>query len=348
MRKVIIYSIISLFLFIPAVYGGFWYFAAWKAKKHLVKMVYNITGEEPDISCDKSGFPSNLIFHIKNPKFSDKELTISTEALLIKNRMLDRSLHIYVPSNEINIVVHGDKPKNIKCSTDSKSYFTVKLNKAPFSSQLDGNGSIIDHISAIRYRDYGLKCDFPYNSENEESITTTIETNDRANQIRINFYKRSNEGAKLGFDFSVYRFKDTVNPESYLSIDTKFNYELINDISASKLNFDIEKFLIQSNKFSLTASGGIHDYNMVTFSFRDKINIDISNYKEFVLLMLDKKSTAHEYQELISSLSEKTINDNVQFTIRYDNDMESSFIGKLPITDFFNKLTELSKDESSN
>ncbi|VVC27418.1 Glycoside hydrolase/deacetylase, beta/alpha-barrel,NodB homology domain [Cinara cedri] len=50
---------------------------------------------------------------------------------------------------------------------------------------------------------------------------------------------------------------------------------------------------------------------MVKFSFRDKININISNYKEFVLLMLDKKATAHGYQELISSLSEKTINNDV-------------------------------------
>ena len=342
MRKIFICLIIFL--------SGVWYFTIWKAKNSLTKIIYNITDEKPDISYDTKGFPFNLIFHIKNPKYSNMtiendQLTISSESLLVKIKFLDRSLQIYVPNNEINIVVHGDKEKNIKCITNSENHFIIKLNSLLSSSKFEKSDSIIDYINTIFYEDHGLKCDILSDPESKKVIIT--EVNHKPNHVRFDFNKES-ESSKLGFDSYIYRFKSTIHSEDYLSIDTKFDCELIGDISASKVNFDLEKFLIHTNKFSLTASGRMHDYNLTTFAFKDKIDIQISNYKEFVLSMLDNKSAADAYQKLIFSLSEKIIDDDIQFTIRYDEDMGSSFIGKLTAADLIDKFSEITKDESSN
>ncbi|MGL9759290.1 MAG: hypothetical protein ACR5LA_11285 [Wolbachia sp.] len=338
MRKVFIYIIISLLLFIPVAYSGFWYFSACKVKNLLAGTILYINDEKFDISHDFSGFPSNLIFRVTNPKFSNEQLTISSEALLIKNRLLDKSVYIHIPSNEVNIAVHGDEKKNIKCHTNDSSHFVVRLNDLPSSLRLDRNSTVRDYINTLRYEDYGLKCDV---SENQQSVIT--EVNDKSNYIQFHLDKEPSGNTKLGFDFYTYRYKNTASPESYLSIDTKFDYEFVNDISASIINFNIEKFLIQSNNFSLAADGGINNYNLVTLSFQDKINVAISNYKQLISFMIDDSKTSNVFEKLISSLSEKTTNDDIRFSIKYDDNLGSSFIGKLSTTDFMNQLKPINQ-----
>ncbi|MCA4775462.1 hypothetical protein IHO40_05330 [Wolbachia endosymbiont of Mansonella ozzardi] len=352
MRKVFIYIVISLLLFIPAAYSGFWYFSACKTKNLLAETILYINDEKLDISHDFSGFPSDLIFHVTNPKFSSEGLTISSEALVIKNRLFDKSVYIYMPSNEINITVHGNKTKNIKCHTNNNNHFVVKLNNLPSLLRFDKNGTVIDYIETLRYADNGLRCDIASDSENQQSIIT--EVNGKSNYIQIDLNKELNENVKLGFDFYTYRYENTAIPESYLNIDIKFDYEFVNHISASRINLNIEKFLIQSNNFSLTADGGINNYNLITSSFKDKINVDVSNYKELIPLLTGEKNyskASDVFKNLISSLSEKTTDDSIQFSIRYDDNVGSSFIGKLSTTDFMNQLSkviELTKNESGS
>ncbi len=352
MRKIFIYIIISLLLFIPVAYSGFWYFSACKVKNLLAETILYINDEKFDISHDFSGFPSNLIFRVTNPKFSNEQLTISSEALLIKNRLFDKSVYIYTPSNEVDITVHGDEKKNIKCHTSDSSHFVVRLNDLPSSLRFNKNSTVIDYIDTLRYEDYGLKCDV---LENQQSVIT--EVNNKSNYIQFNFNEELNGNTKLGFDFYTYRYKNTASPESYLSIDTKFDCEFVNDISAYRVNFNIEKFLIQSNNFSFAADGGINNYNLVTSSFKGKINVAISNYKQLVSFAIGEEFSKNyprassAFEKLISSLSEKTTDDSVQFSIKYDDDVGSSFIGELSTTDFrnqFSKITQLTKDESSS
>jgi hypothetical protein len=336
MRKIFIYIIISLLLFIPVAYSGFWYFSACKVKNLLAETILYINDEKFDISHDFSGFPSNLIFRVTNPKFSNEQLTISSDALLIKNRLFDKSVYIYTPSNEVDITVHGDEKKNIKCHTNDSSHFVVRLNDLPSSLRFDRNSTIIDYIDTLRYEDYGLQCDV---SENQQSVIT--EVNDKSNYIQFHLNKELNGNIKLGFDFYTYRYKSTASPES--CINTKFDFEFVNHISASRINFNIEKFLIQSNNFSLVADGGVQNYNLVTSSFQDKINVAISNYKELISFMTDDSKISDAFEKLISSLSEKTTDDSVQFSIKYDDDVGSSFIGKLSITDFMNQLNPINQ-----
>ncbi|MDG7055619.1 MAG: hypothetical protein LJD31_03745 [Wolbachia endosymbiont of Menacanthus eurysternus] len=349
MRKVFIYITVSLLLFIPAAYSGFWYFSACKTKNLLAETILYINDEKFDISHDFSGFPFDLIFHVTNPKFSSEQLTISSEALVIKNRLFDKSVYIYIPSNEINITIHGDEKKNIKCHTNNNNHFVVKLNDLPSSLRFDRNGTMIDYIDTLRYEDHGLRCDVASDSEDQQSVIT--EVNGKSNYIQFHLNKELNGNAKLGFDFYAYR---VASSENYLNVDTKFDYEFVNHISASRINFNIEKFLIRGNNFSLTADGGINNYNLVTSSFKDKINVDVSNYKELISFMTDKKShskASDALEKLISSLSEKTTDDSIQFSIKYNDDVGSSFIGKLSATDFMNQLsqiTELTKNESGS
>ncbi len=346
MRKIFIYIIISLLLFIPVAYSGFWYFSACKVKNLLAETILYINDEKFDISHDFSGFPSNLIFRVTNPKFSNEQLTISSDALLIKNRLFDKSVYIYIPSNEVNIAVHGDEKKNIKCHTNDSSHFVVRLNDLPSSLRFNKNSTVIDYIDTLRYEDYGLKCDV---LENQQSVIT--EVNDKSNYIQFHLDKELSGNAKLGFDLYTYRYKNTASPESYLSIDIKFDYEFVNDISASRINFNIEKFLIQSNNFSFAADGGGNNYNLVTYSFKDKINVAISNYKELISFMIGDSKTSDAFEKLVPSLSEKTTDNGIQFSIKYDDDVGSSFIGKLSITDFMNQLSkiiQLTKNENSN
>ncbi|MGL9718224.1 MAG: hypothetical protein ACR5K9_06100 [Wolbachia sp.] len=336
MRKIFTYIIISLLLFIPVGYSGFWYFAARKTKNLLAETMLYINDEKFDISHDFSGFPFSLIFHITNPKFSNEQLTISSEALVIKNKLFDKSVYIYIPSNEVNITVHGDEKKNIKCHTNNNNRFVVTLNDLPSSLRFSRDSTTIDYINTLRYEDYGLKCDV---SENQQSVTT--EANGKSNYIQFHLDKEPSGNAKLGFDFYTYRYQNTASPESYLSIDAKFDYEFVNHISASRVNFNIEKFLIQSNNFSLTADGGVNNYNLVTFSFKDRINVAISNYKKLISFMDDDSKTSNAFEKLMSSLSEKTTDDGIQFSIKYDDDVGSSFIGKLSTTDFMNQLNKI-------
>lgn len=341
MRKIFIYGIVSLFLFVPIAYSGFWYFSACKTRNLLANY---IGGRNSDISHDFSGFPFSFIFRVKNPKFSNEQLTVSSEALVIKNRLLDKSVYIYTPSNEVNIAVHGNERKNIKCHTSNNNHFVVKLNDLPSSLQFNRNSSnTIDYVDMFRYEDYGLKCDV---SEDQQSITT--EVNGKSNYTQIHLNEDLNGNAKLGFDFYTYRYKHTANPENYLSIDTKFDCEFVNHISASKINFNIEKFLIHSNNFSLAADGGINNYDLVTLSFKDKINVAISNYKELISFITGGSKASDALEKLMSSLSEKATDDNIQFSIKYDDNVGSSFIGKLSTTDFVNQVTELAKNENSN
>lgn len=349
MRKVFIYITISLLLFIPVAYSGFWYFSVCKVKNLLAETILYINGEKFDISHDFSGFPSNFIFHVTNPKFSNEQLTISSDALLIKNRLFDKSVYIYIPSKEVNIAVHGDEKKNIKCHTNGSSHFVIKLNDLPSSLQLNKNSTIIDYINTLRYEDYGLKCDV---LENQQSIVT--EVNDKGNYVQFSLNKKLNGNTKLGFDLHAYRYKSFINPERYLNIDTKLDYEFIDDISASRVNFDIEFFLIQSNNFSLNADGRVQNYNLVTSSFKDKINVAISNHKELISFITGEKNhskASSAFEKLIFSLSEQTTDDGVRFSIKYDDDARLSFIGKLSTTDFIDqlsKIAELIKDENSN
>ncbi|MDR2831725.1 MAG: hypothetical protein LBV62_02315 [Rickettsiales bacterium] len=349
MRKVFIYVIISLFLFIPTAYSGFWYFSIWKTKNLLAETISYINDEKFDISYDFSGFPSSLIFHMTNPKLSNEQLTISSEALLIKNRLFDKSVYIYIPSNEVDIAVHGDEKKNIKCHTNNNNHFVVKLNDLPSSLRFDRNITIIDYINTLRYEDYGLKCDVSSDLENQRSIIT--EVNGKSNYIQFYLDKEPSGNTKLGFDFYAYWYKNVASPESYFSIDTKFDYEFVNHISASRINFNIEKFLIQSNNFFLAADGRVQNYNLVTSSFQDKINVAISNYKELISFVTGDSKASNAFEKLISSLSEKTTDNGIQFSIRYDDNIRSGFIGKLSTTDFMDqlsKINQLTKDESSS
>ncbi|MDD9331479.1 MAG: hypothetical protein PV340_02345 [Wolbachia sp.] len=358
MRKIFIYVIVSLFFFVPIAYSGFWYFSAWKAKNFLVETISYANDEKFEISHDLSCFPFNFIFHIKNPKFSNEQSTVSSKALLVKNRLFDKSLYVYTPSNEVDIAIHSEfdsEKKNIKCSTNSNNRFIIKLKHSPLSLKFDKNNTIIDYINTFRYEDYGLKCDITSDSKNQKSILT--EVNDKSNHIQFNLSKELNENAKLGFDFYVYRYKNIASPESYLSIDTKFGYEFVNDISASSINFDTEKFLIQSDDFSIAAEGRIQNYNPATSAFKDKINVEILNYKKLTLFMIGEDfsqnhpKVSNAFQKLIYSLSEKTTDDDIQFTIKYDNDIGSSFIGKLSSADFIDqisKINQLTKDEKSS
>ncbi|MDM8335525.1 hypothetical protein [Wolbachia pipientis] len=352
MRRIFIYIITSLLLFIPAAYSGFWYFSACKTKDLLAEAILYINDEKFDVSYDFSGFPFNLIFHVTNPKFSNEQLTISSKALLIKNKLFDKSVYIYIPSNEISITVYGNERENIKCHTNNNNYFVIKLNDSPSSLRFNRNSTIIDYVDTLRYEDYGLKCDVLPDSKNQQSVMT--EVNGKSNYIQFHFNKELNGNAKLGFDWYTYKYKSTASPESYLSIDTKFDLEFINHISASRVNFNIEKFLIQGNNFSLTADGGVNNYNLVTSSFKDKVNIAISNYKELISFMNGERNhsrASDAFEKLMSSLSERTTDDCIQFSIKYDDNLGSSFIGKLSTTDFMSqldKITQLTKNENSN
>ncbi|WP_343288797.1 hypothetical protein [Wolbachia endosymbiont of Encarsia formosa] len=337
MRKIFIYILIFLPLFIPLAYGGFWYFSAFKVKSLLTDY---INDEKVDISHDFSVFPFNLVFRVTNPKFSNEQLTVSSEALVIKNRLFDKSVYIYIPSNEVNIAVRSDEKKNIKCHTHVSSHFVVKLNDLLSSLKFNRNSTVIDYIDTFRYEDYGLKCDI---LENQQSVIT--EVNDKSNYIQFHFDKELNENTKLEFDFYTYRYKNTASPENYLSVDAKLYYEFVNHISASKINFNIEKFLIESNNFSIAANGGVSNYNLVTSSFEDKINVAISNYKELISFVTNDSKTADKLEKSISSLSEKITNNDIQFSIKYDNNVGSGFIGKLSTTDF---ITQFTKNENSN
>lgn len=337
MRKIFIYILIFLPLFIPLAYGGFWYFSAFKVKSLLTDY---INDEKVDISHDFSEFPFNLVFRVTNPKFSNEQLTVSSEALVIKNRLFDKSVYIYIPSNEVNIAVRSDEKKNIKCHTHVSSHSVVKLNDLLSSLKFNRNSTVIDYIDTFRYEDYGLKCDI---LENQQSVIT--EVNDKSNYIQFHFDKELNENTKLEFDFYTYRYKNTASPENYLSVDAKLDYEFVNHISASKINFNIEKFLIESNNFSIAANGGVSNYNLVTSSFEDKINVAISNYKELISFVTNDSKTADKLEKSISSLSEKITNNDIQFSIKYDNNVGSGFIGKLSTTDF---ITQFTKNENSN
>ncbi|QIT36648.1 hypothetical protein [Wolbachia endosymbiont of Brugia pahangi] len=349
MRKVFIYTIISLFLFVPIAYSGFWYFSAWKTKNLLAETILYTNDEKFDVSYDFSGFPSSLTFHMTNPKFSNEQLTISSEALLIKNRLFDKSVYIYIPSNEVNITTHDDEKKNIKCYTSNNNHFVIKLNDLPSSLRFTKNSTMIDYVNILRYEDYGLKCNV---SENQQSVIT--EAGGKSNYIQFHFNKEPSGNTKLGFDFYTYRYKNVASPEHYLSIDTKLDYEFISHISASRVNFNIERFLIQSDNFSLTADGGVQNYNLITSSFTNKVNVAVSNYKELISLLAGEKNhskTSDAFEKLISSLSEKTTDDSIQFSIKYDDNLGSSFIGKLSTTDFMNqlsKITKLTKNENIN
>ncbi|MFP3026119.1 MAG: hypothetical protein ACEY3L_07695 [Wolbachia sp.] len=337
MRKIFIYILISLPLFIPLAYSGFWYFSAFKVKSLLTDY---INDEKVDISHDFKGFPFNLVFRVTNPKFSNEQLTVSSEALMIKNRLFDKSVYIYIPSSKVNIAVRSDEKKNIKCHTHVSSHFVVKLNDLLSSLKFNRNSTVIDYIDTFRYEDYGLKCDV---LENQQSVIT--EVNDKSNYIQFHFDKELNENTKLEFDFYTYRYKHTASPENYLSVDAKLDYEFVNHISASKINFNIEKFLIESNNFSIAANGGVSNYNLVTSSFEDKINVAISNYKELISFVTNDSKTADKLEKSISSLSEKITNNDIQFSIKYDNNVGSGFIGKLSTTDF---ITQFTKNENSN
>nr|WP_246228189.1 hypothetical protein [Wolbachia endosymbiont of Litomosoides brasiliensis] len=309
-----------------------------------------ITNDEKfNISYDFSGFPFSLTLHITDPKLSNGQLTISSEALLVKNRSFDKSLYIYIPSNEVNITTHDDEKKNIKCYTNNNNHFFVKLNDLPSSLRLNKNSTMIDYVNTLRYEDYGLKCNA---SENQQGIIT--EANGKSNYIQFHFDKEPNGNTKLGFDFYIYRYKNVTSPEHYFNVDTKLDYEFTNYISAPRVNFNIERFLIQSDNFSLTADGGVQNYSLVTSSFTNKVNVAVSNYKELVSLLVGEKNhpkASDAFEKLIFSLSERTTDDSIQFSIKYDDNLGSSFIGKLSTTDFMNqlsKVTELTKNESIN
>ena len=220
------------------------------------------------------------------------------------------------------------------------SHFIVRLNDLPSSLKFNRNSTVIDYIDTFRYEDYGLKCDV---LENQQSVIT--EVSDKSNYIQFHLDKELNENTKLEFDFYTYRYKHTASPENYLSVDAKLDYEFVNHISASKINFNIEKFLIESNNVSIAATGGVSNYNLVTSSFEDKINVTISNYKELISFVTNDSKTADKLEKSISSLSEKITDNDIQFSIKYDNNVGSGFIGKLSTTDF---ITQFTKNENSN
>nr|WP_246168489.1 hypothetical protein [Wolbachia endosymbiont of Ctenocephalides felis wCfeT] len=307
-----------------------------------------INDEKSEISYNFSGFPFSLTFHVTNPKISNEQFTLSSKDLLIKNRLFDKSVYAYVPSNEVNITFHGEKEQNIKCHTSNSNNFMIKLKDLLFSLQFDPDSTLIDYVNTLRYEDYGLKCE---DLESRKSAET--EVNDGSNYIQISFNKEINGNAKSSQDLYIYRYKDVAKPEDYLSMDIKLDYEFVSDISASSMNFNIEKLLVQSNKFSIIADGGVRNYNFVTSSFEDQVNVSVSNYKELVSYVMSEEEpkVADAFEKLLPSLSEKTTDDSVKFSIRYDNNIGTGFIGKLSTADFISQLSiidKLIKNESSN
>ncbi|MDG7056289.1 MAG: hypothetical protein LKM44_02250 [Wolbachia endosymbiont of Meromenopon meropis] len=341
-HKVFIYIVLSLVLFINTVYGVFWYFSAFKMKNLLSEVMLFTNNKKFNILHDLKGFPFYLIFRVENSTLFNKQLTISSEALLIKNRLFDKLVYVYVPSNKINITLYGDKKKDITCHTNKSSHFTVKLNNFPSLLKFSRNRvGMIDYVNIFRYEDHGLICNSVSDSENLQSIAT--EVNDKSNYIQLYLNKERNGNTKLEFDFYAYNI---VSVKNRLNVDIKFGYEFVNQISFSKVNFYIEKFLIQGRDFSLTADGKISDFNLVTSSFKDKINLNISNYKELISFITDKKTyskISDLLEKFILSLSEKTINESIQFSVKYNIDLKSSFIGKLSVNDFMNELDQINK-----
>ncbi|WFW29848.1 MAG: hypothetical protein LJI21_00830 [Wolbachia endosymbiont of Menacanthus eurysternus] len=349
MRKTYTYILYYIAIFLVSfllIYSGFWYFSAYKIK-NLLKEIIHVNDKKFSILHDFSGFPFNLIFHIKNPKFSDKQLTISLETLTIKNKLFNKSIYVSIPNNEIDIAIHyNNKKKDVKCYTNNNNHFIFKLNISPFLINFNKNNDVImiHHIiNTFRYEDYGLKC--ISNSKDQHYIVT--ETNDKSSNNYIEFYinEKLNK-TKLGFNLLIYKYKDTLNLKNHLNIDIKFNYDFMNHISASKAHFNIEKFLIQGNNFSLIANGKIRNYNLVTSSFEDEIKLIILNYEELISFIINKEKypkISNILKKLIFSLSEKITNKNVQFSIKYNNNIRSSFIGKLSATDFMNQLNQITE-----
>lgn len=354
MRKAFICIIISLLLLVPSAYAGFWYFSAWKARSALAKAISFVSNEEFDISYGFDGFPSRLVLHVANPKFSNGQLTVSFEELLVESTLLDKSVYISVPNNKIDISLHTDKKRSITCNTNDKNRFVIKLNNSLSSLKPSKDGNITDYINTLRYEDYGLTCGV-ISSDLKNQITT--EADNKNNYIQFAFNKEPERNAKLWFGLYIYRYKSTSNPGDHLNIDTKVDYEFITEISASSVNFNIEKFLIRNDNFSLTANGKVSSYNLATSSFKDKIDVYVSNYKELLAFTLGKEfsknypKASSAFEELMLSLSQETTDKNVQFAIKYDDNVGSSFIGKLPATDFMDKLDkidQLTKNESSS
>ncbi|MCV3769557.1 MAG: hypothetical protein K0T53_02425, partial [Wolbachia pipientis] len=64
---------------------------------------------------------------------------------------------------------------------------------------------------------------------------------------------------------------------------------------------------------------------------------------ELISFITSDPKTLDKLKKLISSLSEKINDNSAQFSIKYDNNIGSSFIGKLLITDFMSQLDKITK-----
>ncbi|WP_261722480.1 hypothetical protein [Wolbachia pipientis] len=316
----------------------------WKTKNFITNVVANATDKEFQVIYDIAGFPSSLTFYILNPKFANEELTVSMDELMIKNRLLDKSLYVYIPSNRVtiqkNALYDTRRDDNIICNMHDKNYLVIKLNTLPFLSKLS-----ISDINMIRYEDHGLQCDISSRGI-QQSIVTEIDNN-KSNYVQLNIQHKSDENIKLWLDFYTYRFKGVTNPENCFNIDVRLGLESIKNSASTNINFNIDRFLFYSNNFSISASGRITNYNIVTGFFREEVNVEISNYTKLIQSLVEQEKNFDSFNELMLSLSEKTANDNIQFTIRHEKN-GLSFIGKLSFDDFIKRLSNLSANESNH
>ncbi len=322
-----------MLLILPVMYSGLWYFTAWKTKNALRNFLLSVTDKSFDISSDLSSFPFNFVFHIKNSRFSFYPVTISFKSLTLKNRLFGNSLYIYVPNDEFDIIVSDEKGKNVKCTLNNNNYLLITMNSLLSSLQFDENKTLLDYMKLLNYKDNGLSC------VNESGNGIVTEVNDeKSNYIEFTLNNKSTERIQFEVDYHIHQIKDINFSESYLSIDNKFNFEFIHDVSESKINFNLINLSVYNKDFSLNASGKINNYNLVSSAFEDQINVNISNYKNLTSFMTQDKSVGEKLQNLLSSLSEKTVNENIQFVIKHEPDLGTSFIGKLPASDFMNSL----------
>ncbi|WP_333023809.1 hypothetical protein [Wolbachia endosymbiont of Pentidionis agamae] len=343
MRKFLTYFIFCTLLLIPLGYAGFWYFSSWKIKNFLASVADN---KNVTISYDtiiSGGFPFNFIFHIKNPKLSSKQVTISSEVLTIKNKLFDKQMFLYTPSNMIDITFHdiGDTTNyKATCNIHNSNNLSILLKQITFS--VNNAQNLPDYVNKLRYEDYGLKCSILNNDH--KTITTQIDNG--PNYLQLDFER---ELEKLGSTFLINQY---CTEQNCFNINIKFGYEFIRNVSASKMNLDFNRFLIKNNDFLFNASGRIHDYNFVTMSFEKQVDINILGCKKFVHFLVGaeymKRSpeVLNKMQNLICSLSEETSDHNMHFNIRYDSEKQSGIIGNISFRDFANQLQSIQEDSN--
>ncbi len=361
---------IAIILLFFAIYGGLWFYTASKTKSLLQKIpsyakFYGIEFTYDDIAT--YGFPFNLKLHVKNPRFTaynTQSISVKSDSILLKYRPLSKWLSIYFPSNAIDIAVVNNQEDsitysdiklenyNVVCNADGLAFIS-RLNKLPFLLQIKSGSGIADYINLLRYEDRGLNCTAL--SSSQENIGTRIS---QGNHLQLAFDKKSDEHVKLNIDSHISKYTEIKNQVSnnYPDIDVNFDLEILSGQSFAKLNFDIGKFLINGDDFSININGQLHDLTMSTFShsFRDEVNIDMLNYKKCISFLVDRYSLSsdsqaiNDIQELVFNAAQKINDNDVRITLNYNDNDRAVFIGNMRLDNFIGKVREIYSVEEKN